>query len=1215
MKDIFKRLVSGILSLGIICSAIPTFAYNAEPSELTGNMDGLELCRTIAEEGMVLLKNNGALPLNKGETIAVFGVNQIDFIYGGGGTCNLSSKNERVDYISLFDALKARDEAGDIYLYEELKDAYEDYCNRYWAEDGRTYAYGTTQGAVLKHWGEMQISQADVNRAAREADTAIVTIGRPAGEDTDRSDSDGDFRLNSAERDMINYVQSAGFERVVVILNVTGAIESDWLMHDAIDAVLFVSLPGMVGGEAMANVLLGDSYPSGKLVDTWASNYSDYPSASNFGNSGYTEYKEDIFVGYRYFETISVAKEKVNFPFGFGLSYTNFETTDKTVDIEGEGRDRTVTVTATVTNTGDYPGKEVVQVYASSPETNLTQPARELAGFYKTEELLPGESETVTITFPFDELASYDDVGKTAYEAAYVLEEGEYKFYVGNSVRAPYIESFVLDEIELVEQLEHHVVPDTNNFNVRLKSNGTFEYIEQRENAPVSNNPDEDVDAKYKDVYKNNNAAEHEDNFINFNELASAFCDGEESEEDTRLLEAFVARLTDEEAVKLTGCVSPMSGRGHRTGIGGIEAYGVPVIGGSNGPAGIQYNGSQSTWETTSTFYPCSTMQACTWNVDLIEMLGAGIGDEARHFGMSFLQGPGMNIHRDPLCGRNFEYFSEDPYVSGKMAAAITRGLQSRKVASQLKHFAFNNQELGRWGNDSRVSERAAREIYLKGYEIAVKEGDPWSIMSSYNRLNGTQVSGNYQILTEILRNEWGFDGFIMTDYRTANVSHSQEIAAGNDVKAPEDSPRPQNVYDALNSGSLERWQVLRSAERVLRFILKTEEAHLLAEKDFVYSYVIDSSDSRVLAGENDVKINGSITWGEFLDSISSAYGQTYALFDADGNEITNRSTILKYGMKLRIMVDDGKQWKDFAVLTNNLAYGKQVKASYTEGSHYAKNAVDGNYDTRWSGFSSNYVMNEWIEIDLGDNYHITRVDLRFNRANERSYIYQIRTIGNNGAAFWSDTSKNRNLDGQGYTLVGVNKSEYKTIKSDVLNNYARFINIKTIGSETNNAVGTSLWEIEVYGWKLTSSAYTINETLKTIKITKGDTVKDVKEKLVVTGVATLDLQGDDNKPVYAGDEIIITDQNGVETRYQVVGGSDFAAAKVENANLIIEAADSCIVGVYNLDDALVEVRQIQNRVEIPYNEDMKYIKVFKWNGVSNMIPSRYALRIEIDTP
>ena len=1112
-------------------SATSALAYNAAPSDLTGGLDGLEMAKVVAEEGMVLLENNGALPLGKGERVAVFGINQIDFIYGGGGSGNFNSKNERVDYISLYDALKAKEEAGDIELYEELLNSYETYYNNYWSQDGRTYGYGTKQGAVLKFWGEMEISEAAVNAAAKEADTAIITIGRPAGEDSDRSNTEGDFKLNTKEKNMINYVKSAGFDKVIVILNVTGVIESDWLKDEAIDAVLYVSLPGMVGGSAMADVLMGESYPSGKLVDTWAANYTDYPSSSNFGNSSYTNYAEDIFVGYRYFETIPGAKEKVNYPFGFGLSYADFEITDKVVTVTGAGRERQAVVTATVTNMGEYPGKEVVQVYYSAPETNLTQPARELCGFYKTKELKSGESENVTITIPFDMLASYDDVGKTIYEAAYVLEEGEYKFYVGNSVRAPYTDSFTLSEIELVEQLEHHIVPDTTKFNKRLLSDGTFETIEQKENAPVSTDPNEDVDAKYEAVYKNEKVAENSDAFITFNELAKAFSDGE-SDADTKMLEAFVARLTDEEAVKLTGCTSPVSGKGHRTGIAGLDAYGVPIIGTSNGPAGIQYNGSASTWETTSTFYPCATMQACTWNEELIAELGAAMADEARYFGMSLWQAPGMNIHRDPLCGRNFEYFAEDPYVTGKIGAAITKGVQSRKFASQLKHFAFNNQEKGRWGNDSRISERAAREIYLKGYEIAIKESNPWSIMSSYNRINGTQTSGSYQLLTEILRNEWGYEGFVMTDFRTQNVSHAQEIEAGNDLKAPADSPRPENVYSALNDGWLERWQVNRSAERVLRFVLKTEDAELLADEDFEYNVTVSVDSDKMAVSDGKIKITDTITWGEFIESLTATYGQSYVLLDAKGNVLEDANTPLEVGMKILVTAEDGVTERLFEVSGESLALNKKVKASYTQSGYPETNAVDGNYNTRWSGFSSNYVWNDWIEVDLGEDYHITRVDVSYYKGDERTYSYEVR-VAPSTSDYWSDTNKDRDFDLQGYSVVALGDTDYTTLHTDNVNAYGRYVNLKTTGSV--GAFGPTLWELEVYGWRLTSDEYKIDEENKTIAVWAGDTTSDAVSKLKVSGLATIEFVGENDTWVNAGEKFIVTDQNGAKTEYTVI--------------------------------------------------------------------------------
>lgn len=1133
MRNAFKRFLASVIAGGMLLSSMPAFAYNAEPSGLTGNMDGLRMAKTVAEEGMVLLENNGALPLSKGETIAVFGINQIDFIYGGGGSGNFSSDNERVDYISLYDALKDREEKGDIILYNDLISSYETYYNNYWAQDGRTYAYGTRQGAIIKYWGEMAITQSDAVNAAKEAETAIITIGRPAGEDGDRSNSEGDFKLNTVEKNMIQYVENAGFDKVIVILNVTGVIESDWLKNEAIDAVLYVSLPGMMGGEAMADVLLGDGYPSGKLVDTWAGSYTDYPSSSNFGNSSYTNYKEDIFVGYRYFETIPGAYEKVNYPFGYGLSYADFEITDKNVSITGEGRDRTVTVTARVTNNGEYPGKEVVQVYAGSPETNLTQPKKELAGFCKTKELKSGESEVVTISFPFDDLASYDDTGKTAYEAAYVLESGEYTFYVGNCVRCEETYSYNLDETELAEQLEHHLVPDTTKLSERLLSDGTYEKIEQKENAPVSDDPNEDVDARYKAIYTAEDVTEVEGNaFISFYEVAQAFLDEDgETAEDTRLLEAFVARLTDEEAVKLTGCTTPESGKGHRTGLAGLDVYDVPIVGSSNGPAGIQYNGSSHTWETTSTFYPCATMQACTWNEELIEQLGAAIADEARYFGMSLWQAPGMNIHRDPLCGRNFEYFSEDPFVTGKIGAAITRGVQSRKFASQLKHFAFNNQEKGRWGNDSRISERAIREIYLKGFEIAIKESDPWSVMSSYNRINGTQTSGSYQLLTEILRNEWGYEGFVMTDFRTQNVTHAREIDAGNDVKAPADSPNPQNVLTAMESW-LPRWKVNRSAERVLRFVLKTEDAAKLLEEEYEYNITLSVDNDKIQVGSK-ITLTDSVTWKEFLDSIVGYYGQTYTLIGVDGKVITDENTVLQLGMRIKVVAEDGVTEKIFDISGDSLALNKNVKASYEEsGTYAASKAVDGNLSTRWSGFSANYVWNDWIEVDLGEEYHVTRVDVSCYKGDERIYCYELYTADGNAESYWDDKRKDRDFISQGYNLAVKSQTDYNTLQSDTMDEYARFIALKM--TDGVGALGPTIYELEVFGWKLTSDEYVIDEENKTISVWVGDTTSDAVSKLKLSGLATLEFAGGNDTWVNEGEKFVVTDQNGVQTEYTV---------------------------------------------------------------------------------
>lgn len=857
-------------------------AYNAPASDATGSLNGVEMAKLVAKEGMVLLKNDvpdetgseKALPLADKERIAIFGISQVDFIHGGGGSGNFESEY----YVSLYQGLQEKEKDGRLVLYKDLYDTYRKYYDDCWKTD-ISYAYGTRQGAILRKYGELALTADQVTAARKNADTAIINIGRPAGEDTDRANKPGDFLLSDAETDLIAMVKAAEFKKVVVVLNVTGVMDTSWFADDdAIDAVLLVYLPGMVGGNAMADVLCGDAYPSGKLIDTWAKSYEDYPSSKNFGDWNHTKYEEDIFVGYRYFETIPGASDKVAYEFGYGLSYADFEIGDVIVRVKGEGRERTVEVSATVTNTSKiHVGKEVVQVYYRAPEGKLTQPARELAAFEKTVELIPTASVTVTMSFPFDDMASYDDVGKTGTGAAYVLEAGDYRFFVGNSVRsAADAGSHALESFEVVRQLANRLVPNTENLTRRLTSSGDYEPLKPTTAGERTHEPEE---AKYA------NPPQSDDPFITFKEVV------EQMNDDPDILTTFISRLTDEEAVKLTGCTVPESGKGHRTGLAGLAAYGLPIIGTSNGPAGIQYNGSKGTDETTTTFFPCATMQASTWNLGLVEQLGASMGMEARHFGMSLWQAPGMNIHRDPLCGRNFEYFSEDPLVTGKMGAAITHGVQSQKFASQIKHFACNNQEYGRWGNDTQVSERALREIYLKGYEITVKESQPWSVMSAYNKINGVQTSGSFELLTEILRNEWGFDGFVMTDFRTQHVTHVQEIIAGNDVKAPADSPRPWEVLAALKDGSIQRWQVDRSAERLVKFALRTQDAQDVTAKPFQYRITLSMDNDAIAVDGDKLKLLDAVTWAGFQQGIEGSYNQTYKLTDAAGQEITEPTT------------------------------------------------------------------------------------------------------------------------------------------------------------------------------------------------------------------------------------------------------------------------------------------------------------------------------------
>jgi beta-glucosidase len=1161
MKSFMKSILALLLSVVMAFGAITTvFAYEAPADPVTGRPAARAMAKLVAEEGMVLMKNNAsggsgakALPIANGESIAVFGINQIDFVHGGGGSGNFTSER----YISLWQGLLAKELAGRLTLYKGLNNAYQTYYDNAWRTD-ISYAYGTRQGAVILRSGEMALTADQVGAAAAAADTALITIGRAAGEDADRTNNQGDFRLSNNEVSMINQVKArkaAGeFNKIIVVLNVTGVIETNWFKNDdAIDAVLMVYLPGMEGGYAMADVLCGDRYPSGKLVDTWAATYADYPSSANFGNSSYARYEEDIFVGYRYFETIPGAAARVNYEFGYGMSYADFAISGVNVSVTGAGREREVSVTATVTNnSGTYSGKEVVQVYYGAPENQLTQPKKELAAFVKTKDLAPGDSDTVTMDFAFDDMASYDDVGKTGNEAAYVLEAGEYKFYVGNSVKnVMHAGTFSLDALEVVQQLAHRMVPNTNNITRRLTSAGTYEALTPTIAAPKI---PEEAEARYADPPQSDDA------FITFKEVI------EQYETNPDILTTFVSRMTIEELAYMAGAVTPRSSW-HRTGIGGIDVYGIPKIGTANGPAGIQYNGASATNpERNTTFFPCATMQASTWNYELIELLGETMAAEARHFGMSLWQAPGMNLHRDPLCGRNFEYFSEDPLLTGKIGAAVTNGVQSQKFASQPKHFALNNQENGRWGNDTRVSERALREIYLKGYEITVKEAGPWSIMSSYNRINGTYASANYDLLTEILRHEWGWDGFVMTDFRTT-PSHLAEILEGGDLKAPADSPNPQSLVAAVAAGSLQRWQLERSTERILKFILKTEDAVAVANNPFTYnvSLAVNSDSALVDNPGRRVFLADTLTWGAFKACIDNKYNQTYKLTSASNVEIADDGTVIAVGMRLVVTAEDGVTSETYAFSNASISLNKPAKASYSESASMTPNfAVDGSMSSRWSAYNANESnkWGHWIEIDLGDTYYISQILTSWYNGSSRTHNYDIWVKATEDGN-WGDTSKNRNFSAQGYTRIIQSSANRIATKTDTIpaGTLARHIVVVGTGG-SNGALTATLYEMEVFGWRLASEAYAIDEAAKTIAIPFNETTTAAASKLRIRGAATLQFGGQSTW-IQNGDIVTVTDNLNRTTEYTVVSTPFLthpAASTVlmegEKGTLSVEIAD-----------------------------------------------------------
>lgn len=776
--------------------------------------------RQAACEGIVLLENrDAALPVRKGERISLFGRCQIDTVRSGTG----SGGAVNVPYaVSALEGLRANPA---IELNEALVSVYEKWVEENPFDDGGG-------GWAAEPWfqQEMPLSDGLVQEAAAASDKAVVFIGRTAGEDKDNADAPGSYRLTEAEASMIAKVASC-FNTVIVVLNVTNIMDMSWLgtleRKDAIKAVLYSWAAGMEGGHALADVLCGDVSPSGRMCDTVAWELADYPSSANFGRGDYNCYAEDVYVGYRYFETFR--PQAVQYPFGAGLSYTCFDRESVACSVEGRGADRVLHFDVTVKNAGrEYAGKEVVQVYCEAPQGKLGKPARVLAGFGKTRTLAPGERETVRVSVPLKALASYDDSGVTGNRSCYVLEQGRYGFHVGGSVREaePIDYALELRDLTVAEKLDEALAP-TRPFD-RIKpgarrADGTYE--ETREPAPLrSVSLDERIGARLPPAVEITG-----DQGIELADVKAG----------RATLEAFVAQMQPEDLAALVrgeGMCSPKVTPGTAAAFGGLTdslfQLGIPVAAASDGPSGIRMDSGHR-----ATQVPIGTMLACTWNRALNEELFHLVGQELRAYRIDTLLGPGVNIHRHPLNGRNFEYFSEDPLITGAMAAAQTSGLARAGVSGTIKHFAANDQETARADADSVVSERALREVHLKGFETAVKEGRASTIMTSYNPVNGHWSASNFDLNTTVLRGEWGYTGIVMTDWWakmndpahggdadrkfTAFMIRAQNdlyMVVGNDGAAT--NALDDNTLEALEAGALTLGELQRSAMNICRFIM-----------------------------------------------------------------------------------------------------------------------------------------------------------------------------------------------------------------------------------------------------------------------------------------------------------------------------------------------------------------------------------------------------------
>ncbi len=753
-----------------------TLGLGENGRRLTGSAEHIELSHRVATEGMVLLENNGLLPLKKGTTVSLFGIGSYDYVMGGGGSGMVFSAYVRDVYEGFL--LKSPN----VEVYKPLSEFYIDYaCPLLKDYEG---------GHLIP---QPELSPELIHKASANSDVAIITINRFSGEGWDRSAEKGDFYLTDEEQKLVDDV-TASFEHSVVVLDVGGMIDVSWIKSNPkIDGALLAWQAGMEGGLAIADILCGDVNPSGKLVDTFAKSFSDYPSADTFKESeDYVDYFEDIYVGYRYFETVPSAKDKVNYPFGYGLSYTEFEISKPVARKNGEK----IEVEISVKNIGEVAGKEVVQIYFSAPQGVLGKSAIELAAFKKSRLLESGESEDMLLSFNISDMASYDDVGKLQM-SAYLLEKGEYRFLAGNSCRnlveADY--KYTVDkEFVVVEQLTQLCAP--NKLSKRMRSDGSFEELPSY--PIIEHTVEEPV----------NPATKPEgDKPIPFVKVKLGECS----------LDEFIAQATEDELVEIMGG-SACKGLANTSGFGGgMWRLGVPDLMTADGPAGLRVDPPTG---IATTAWPCATMVACTWEPDLMYEIGVAGAIECKENAFAIWLTPGLNIHRNPLCGRNFEYFSEDPLISGKFASAKVKGIQSQKIAATPKHFACNNKETNRKLSDSRLSERALREIYLRGFEICVKESDPWVIMASYNIINGRRASQSYEQITSLLRGEWCFKGMVTTDWDTPGDT-VYCVLAGTDISMPVGNT--ENLKQGLEDGRLKRGHLEAAAKRILEMILKID--------------------------------------------------------------------------------------------------------------------------------------------------------------------------------------------------------------------------------------------------------------------------------------------------------------------------------------------------------------------------------------------------------
>jgi beta-glucosidase len=770
------------------------------------------LSRLAAEEGVLLLHNqNNLLPLNN-VNVAVFGRIQFDYYKSGTGSGGLVN----VEYVpSIIEILKSTSK---LHVDEHVYNTY-----KQWIEHN---PFDAGKGSwATEPWmqQEMPLDLEVIKAASMRNDVGIVIIGRTAGEDKDNSPVKGSYYLTDIEEALLENV-SKYFKKTLVILNTGNLIDLSFIDRLKIDGLVFAWHGGEHGALALVDVLLGYSSPSAKLPISIAYNIEDYPSYRNFGQKGEVVYEEDIYVGYRYFETF--AKDRVRYPFGFGLSYTTFDIKPLSFKVYKDH----IYFEVLVRNTGSYFGKEVVQVYLEKPQGKLGQPLRELVAFNKTGNLNPGEQQVLKLEIDLKKYASFDDSGRI-FKHAYILEEGAYKFYLGNSIR----ESIFVGDVELKEtkivSKSQEINAPTHEF-LRIKPNLNLEVMYEKVPTRETN---------YNENIRNDLLERFETN-----SLALNLMDVYNNKLD---LKTFIGSLSIDELIYLTrgeGMSSPKVTSGTAAAFGGVTdeliEKGIAIACAADGPSGIRMD---SGYYATS--LPIGTALASSFNLELIESLYEFLGYELRAYNIDMVLAPGMNIMRNPLNGRNFEYFSEDPLLTGLMASSVTNGLHYAGLSGTLKHLYGNNQETDRTNVNAIISGRAQREIYLKPFEIAIKSSKAKAIMTSYNPVNGIWSASNFEVNKKLLRDEWNFQGIVVTDWWAkmndfgfpASLNNTKAmIVSQNDVYMVVSNAKENSANDNAKSSYLNQELKLEHlqhvAKNILNFIMYTPAFSKLHQIDFI---------------------------------------------------------------------------------------------------------------------------------------------------------------------------------------------------------------------------------------------------------------------------------------------------------------------------------------------------------------------------------------------